>query len=88
MSDSKRGTLRDGGHVVVIGGGPGGAACATAICRLAQSLGREIRVTVYEGKTFAGERHYNQCVGVLSPPLRQILEDELGIPFPWQRRAA
>ena len=71
MSDSKLGPLRDGGHVVIIGGGPGGAACATAVCRLAQSLGREIRVTVYEGKTFAGERHYNQCVGVLSPPLRR-----------------
>jgi hypothetical protein len=38
---------------------------------------------VYEGKTFADERHYNQCVGVVSPPIRQILEDELGIPFPW-----
>jgi flavin-dependent dehydrogenase len=83
MRDSKLGPLRDGGHVVIIGGGPGGAACAIAVCRLAQSLGREIQVTVYEGKTFAGERHYNQCVGVLSPPLRQILEDELGIPFPW-----
>jgi len=89
MSDPKMGPLQDGGHVVIIGGGPGGAACAIALCRLAQSLGRTIRVTVYEGKTFAGERHYNQCVGVVSPPIRQILEDELRIPFPWhlvQRR--
>lgn len=89
MNDSKLGPLQDGGHVVVVGGGPGGAACAIALRRLAHSLGRDIRVTVYEGKTFAGERHYNQCVGVVSPPIRQILEDELDIPFPWdlvQRR--
>jgi flavin-dependent dehydrogenase len=83
------GPLRDGSHVVIVGGGPGGAACAIALHRLAQNLGREIRITVYEGKTFTGERHYNQCVGVLSPPIVQILEDELGVPFPWhlvQRR--
>jgi len=89
MRDAKLGPLRDGGHVVIIGGGPGGAACAIALCRLAQRLGREIRVTVYEGKTFAGERHYNQCVGVVSPPIHRILEEELQVPFPWhlvQRR--
>jgi len=77
------GPLRDGGHVVIIGGGPGGAACAIVLRRLAQSLGRDIRVTVYEGKTFAGERHYNQCVGVVSPPIVQILENDLGVPYPW-----
>jgi len=89
MNDSSLGPLQDGGRVVIVGGGPGGASCAIALCRLAQRLDREIRVTVYEGKTFAGERHYNQCVGVFSPPIRQILEDDLGIPFPWhlvQRR--
>jgi flavin-dependent dehydrogenase len=89
MNEPKLGPLQDGGHVVVVGGGPGGAACAIALRRLAHSLGCEIQVTVYEGKTFAGERHYNQCVGVVSPPIRQILEDELDIPFPWhlvQRR--
>ena len=74
MNVSKLGPLQNGGHVVVVGGGPGGAACAIALRRLARSLGREIQVTVYEGKTFAGERHYNQCVGVVSPPIRQILE--------------
>lgn len=89
MSEPNLGPLQDGGHVVVVGGGPGGAACAIALRRLARSLGRDIQVTVYEGKTFADERHYNQCVGVVSPPIRQILEDELDIPFPWhlvQRR--
>jgi flavin-dependent dehydrogenase len=91
MIASKMGPLRNGGRVVIIGGGPGGAACAIALCRQAHKLGRAIQVTVYEGKTFAGERHYNQCVGVVSPPIRQILEDGLGVPFPWhlvQRRIA
>jgi len=83
MIASKMDPLRNGGHVVIVGGGPGGAACAIALCRQAARLGREMRVTVYEGKTFAGERHYNQCVGVVSPPIRQILEDGLGVPFPW-----
>jgi hypothetical protein len=31
MSDSKMGPLPGGEHVVLIGGGPGGAACATAL---------------------------------------------------------
>jgi flavin-dependent dehydrogenase len=91
MDASKMGPLRDGGRVVIVGGGPGGAACAIALCRQAKELGRIIQVTLYEGKTFAGERHYNQCVGVVSPPIREILEDGLGVPFPWhlvQRRIA
>ena len=79
----------DGGRVVIIGGGPAGTASAIALLRLAQRLGRRISVTLYEGKIFAGERHYNQCVGVVSPPIWRILEEQLGIPFPWhlvQRR--
>jgi flavin-dependent dehydrogenase len=89
MIASQMGPLQNGGRVVIVGGGPGGAACAIALRRQARSLGREIRVIVYEGKTFAGARHHNQCVGVVSPPIRQILEDGLGVPFPWhlvQRR--
>ncbi len=81
--------LPDGGRVVIIGGGPGGAACAIALSQLARRHGRRVHVTLYEGKIFAGERHYNQCVGVVSPPIRRILEEQLKIPFPWhlvQRR--
>ncbi len=89
MTETPLGPLRDGGHVVIIGGGPGGCACAIALVRLSCTLDRRVDVTLYEGKTFAGERHYNQCVGVLSPPIDRILQDELGVPFPWhlvQRR--
>jgi flavin-dependent dehydrogenase len=76
------GPLDHGARVVVIGGGPGGAGTALALHNLARQMGRAIRLTVFEGKVFAGEQHFNQCVGVLSPPIDQILEESLGVPFP------
>lgn len=69
-------------HIVIIGGGPGGAACALALERQASRLSKSIRITLIEGKQFRGEKHYNQCVGVLSPPLPELMESDLGIPFP------
>ena len=36
-----------------------------------------------EGKRFSGEQHFNQCAGVLSSPIADLLEHELGIPFPY-----
>ncbi len=71
------------GQVVIIGGGPGGTACALALQRLAMELGRTIQVTVVEGKQFVGELHYNQCVGVLSPPLPDLLKEKLDVQFPY-----
>jgi len=76
------GPLHDGSKVVIIGGGPGGTSCAIALLRLAKEIGREIHVTIYESKMFATKDHYNQCAGVVSPPIVDILEDELHIPFP------
>ena len=76
------GPLRNGGTAVVIGGGPGGTAAAIAIKHRAQGLGRSIHVIIVEGKQFVGELHHNQCAGVLSPPIAEILENELEIPFP------
>ena len=76
------GPLRDGARVVVVGGGPGGVGAALALNNLARQRSREIKVSLFEGKVFAGERHFNQCVGVLSPPIDQILRELLGIPFP------
>ncbi|MCK4725321.1 MAG: FAD-dependent oxidoreductase, partial [Anaerolineales bacterium] len=74
--------LPDKGRVVIIGGGPGGTACALALDRLAAEMGRQVHITLLEGKQFKGQRHYNQCVGVLSPPLPELLEERLDIPFP------
>lgn len=69
-------------RVAIIGGGPGGTACALALKRLAGQMGKRVQVRLLEGKQFTGERHYNQCVGVLSPPLPSLLEGNLCIPFP------
>jgi flavin-dependent dehydrogenase len=68
----------------VVGGGPGGVGVALALDNLARQMGRRLDITLYEGKVFAGEQHFNQCVGVLSPPIETILEKSLGVPFPRQ----
>ena len=79
---SSLGPLADQSRVVIIGGGPSGVACALALHRLAKERGRRVLVTIVEGKQFLGEHHYNQCVGVLSPPLPSIIRDELALGFP------
>lgn len=75
-------SLRDHIHVVILGGGPAGTTCALALNRLASQMGRQVKITLLEAKQFAEERNYNQCVGVLSPPLMDLLEKELGLQFP------
>ncbi len=77
------GPIAEGARIVIIGGGPGGTGCALALHRLAQARGRRLDIILLEGKQFAGERHYNQCVGVLSPPLPSLLTEELALPFPY-----
>ena len=72
----------DGGKVVIIGGGPGGTACALALQKFASQKAIDIDITIIEGKEFSTKRHHNQCVGVLSPPLPSLLEDTLGVKFP------
>jgi len=86
MKGSRRspslGPLRHGGRVIIIGGGPAGVSCALALRNKAAQLGRDVNITILENKVFAGERHYNQCVGVLSPPIASLVEKELDLPFP------
>lgn len=79
---SSLGPIGDQGRVVIIGGGPSGVSCALALQRLTNASGRRFSVSIIEGKQFVGERHYNQCVGVLSPPLPTIMREELDLPFP------
>jgi flavin-dependent dehydrogenase len=79
---SSLGPLRSGARVVVVGGGPAGAGSALALNHLARQMGRSVDITVFEGKVFAGERHFNQCAGVLSPPIAAVMEESLAIPFP------
>ncbi|NOZ06974.1 MAG: hypothetical protein GXP41_11605, partial [Chloroflexi bacterium] len=77
------GPLQDGANVAIIGGGPGGTACAISLLHQAKDLGRRIKVAIYEGKVFANNMHHNQCSGVVSPPIIDILESQLNIPFPF-----
>ncbi|RMF96470.1 MAG: GNAT family N-acetyltransferase [Candidatus Schekmanbacteria bacterium] len=72
--------LRDNAVIAVIGGGPSGAAFAIRLLRKATEIGKKIDVIIFEGKDF--KIHYNQCVGVLSPPLMDILEKELLVELP------
>ncbi len=79
---SSLGPLGDGGRVVIIGGAPAGAGCALALLRIASEMRRRVDVTIIERKEFTGERDYNQCLGVLSPPLPSLLENDLDLRFP------
>ena len=72
--------LHDGSTVVIIGGGPGGAACAIRLLRGADERKLRLRVLIFEGKDF--NVHANQCVGVLSPPIEAVLADELDVRLP------
>jgi flavin-dependent dehydrogenase/ribosomal protein S18 acetylase RimI-like enzyme len=72
--------LQDNSTVVIIGGGPGGAACAIKLLQGADARGLRLRVVIFEGKDFGV--HANQCVGVLSPPVEDVLARELDIHLP------
>jgi flavin-dependent dehydrogenase len=50
---------------------------------MAAEMGRDIHLTIVEGKQFVGEMHYNQCLGVLAPPLHDLLWERLGVKFPY-----
>jgi len=81
--DTLLGPLRNGSRVIIIGGGPGGVSCALALHNQATQMGFSLNITILENKEFATERQYNQCVGVLSPPIASIIEERLGISFPF-----
>jgi len=81
---SSLGLLKNNDVVVIIGGGPAGSSCAIKLKKLAALKGINPRIIIYEGKRFEKKSYYNQCLGVLSPPLDKIMEEELGVPFPWE----
>jgi len=87
--------LASGSRVSIIGGGPAGASCAIKLQQLARQQNLVLEVTLHETKDFAGgaatyhpsnvsydDKRINQCIGVLSPPIYEILTEQLGIPFP------
>lgn len=77
------GPLQDGQTVAIIGGGPAGASCAITLKHLAKKQNINLDVIVFELKDFEGGIEHNECAGVLSQPIEHIIEDQLGIPFPW-----
>ncbi len=82
-------SLRETNTIVIVGCGPAGASCALRLKNLSSDRTPPLRIIVYEGKPLERKSYFNQCLGVLSPPLDKIMEQELGIPFPWaiiQRR--
>jgi len=81
---SQLGPLKNEDVVVIIGGGPAGTSCAIKLKKLAIQKGINPRIIIYEGKLFEKKSYYNQCLGVLSPPLEKIMEEDLGVPFPAQ----
>ncbi len=80
--DSGAYRVKEGDTICVVGGGPGGAACAISLKREAARLGQTVRVVIYEEKRFDEDRRFNQCIGVLSPPIEDILLDKLGLELP------
>jgi len=68
--------IQNSSTVVIIGGGPAGSSCAIKLRQLSQKMGKNLRVVVYEGKRFEKKSYYNQCLGVLSPPIDKMLEEE------------
>ena len=74
------GPLGPDSTVLIVGGGPAGAACALALVRQGQRLRRIPRIILIEEKRF-GE-HQNQCAGVISPPGLEMIRDHLGVRVP------
>jgi len=71
-----------GKTVAIVGGGPGGCATAIRLTQLSRERDLGLRVVLFEGKDF--ERHFNQCVGVLSPPIEELLQFRLDIELPYE----
>ena len=75
--------LDNGSRIAVIGGGPAGSFFSYSALDLAERLGIDIQIDVYEQKDFSrcGPAGCNHCGGIVSESLVQILSAE-GINIP------
>lgn len=75
--------LTDGSRIAVIGGGPAGSFFSYFLLKMAERVGREIQVDIYEPRDFnrPGPAGCNMCAGVVSETLVQYLAAE-GINLP------
>ena len=92
----KPNVLWSGCRVSIIGGGPAGTSCAIMLMKLARQKNIDLEVTIHEPKHFTQaasvvydpmrtdfyDQRVNQCAGVLSQPIYEILTQNLGIGFP------
>jgi flavin-dependent dehydrogenase len=83
MSQPDHPKLADGARVVVVGGGPAGSFFAHFLLDMAQRVGMNLQVDIYEPRDFtaSGPAGCNMCGGVVSESLVQALATE-GILLP------
>lgn len=77
-------SLENGSRVAVIGGGPAGSFFSYFLLTMAQRMGKNISVDVYEPRDFekSGPRGCNSCGGIISEWLVQALAaDGINLPI-------
>jgi len=76
-------SLGDGARVAVIGGGPAGSFFSYFLRQMAESVGTDVSVDIYEPRHFThcGPAGCNHCGGIVSESLVQLLATE-GIVLP------
>lgn len=81
--DGSRLQLTDGSRIGVVGGGPAGSFFAYFILRLAESVGLDLDVDIFEPRHFThcGPSGCNHCGGIISESLVQLLATE-GVELP------
>jgi len=75
--------LEDGSRIGVIGGGPAGTFFAYFLFKMAESLGLQLHIDIYEPRFFnhTGPAGCNHCGGIVSESMVQLLATE-GINLP------
>jgi flavin-dependent dehydrogenase len=75
--------LDDGSRVAVVGGGPASSFFSYFLLRMAETVGIEIEIDIYEPRHFShcGPAGCNHCGGIVSESLVQVLATE-GINLP------
>lgn len=75
MTEREHLPLPQGAEIAVIGGGPAGAFFSIYAMRLAKDMGKKVRLTIFDRKTFThqGPAGCNMCAGVISESMVQSL---------------
>ena len=83
MQGSPKLALEDGSRIGVIGGGPAGSLFSNFLLQMAERVGMDVAVDIYEGKDFSvlGPAGCNMSSCIISEPLVQTLATD-GINLP------